>query len=148
MEVVRTKFLKEQTILVWISYSILSIVNFVYLREIIKLQVKAFHLMMFVILQICYFSYIIEYVLWYEFGLTKYQLVTIFTDIWSAMLILAHSIFVIKYLIISLKISETLTGIEDKYLAIKVWLVVIIQTLLIGLSFVPFPNADILKYST
>ena len=147
MEVVRTKFLKEQTILVWISYSILSIVNFVYLREIIKLQVKAFHLMMFVILQICYFSYIIEYVLWYEFGLTKYQLVTIFTDIWSAMLILAHSIFVIKYLIISLKISETLTGIEDKYLAIKVWLVVIIQTLLIGLSFVPF-NAFILKYST
>ena len=147
MEVVRTKFLKEQTILVWISYSILSIVNFVYLREIIKLQVKAFHLMMFVILQICYFSYIIEYVLWYEYGLTKYQLVTIFTDIWSAMLILAHSIFVIKYLIISLKISETLTGIEDKYLAIKVWLVVIIQTLLIGLSFVPF-NAFILKYST
>jgi len=42
------------------------------------------------------------------------------------MLTLAHSIFVIKYLIISLKISETLTGIEDKYLAIKVWLVVII----------------------
>ena len=49
-------------------------------------------------------------------------------------MLVAHSIFVIKYYVISLAISEVLQSKEDKYISLKVWSVSIAQTIFIIIS--------------
>ena len=110
-------------ILIWTLYSIATIANFVYLYCIMKLEQKRFHIMMFLILQICYFSYITEYSIIYfvvhngfEF-IGKLNIVAEWSgNIWYLMMNIAHSIFVIKYFVISLKICETMKEEKDKNL--------------------------------
>ena len=110
-----------RAILIWTLYSIATMANFVYLYRIMKLEQKRFHLMMFLILQICYFSYITEYAIIYfllhnGYEFTGNLVVDWSGNIWYLMMNIAHSIFVIKYFVISLKICETMKEEKDKNL--------------------------------
>ena len=55
-------------------------------------------------------------------------------------MLVAHSIFVIKYYVISLAISEIMQNKEDKYISLKVWSVSIAQTIFIIIVFIPIPK--------
>ena len=55
---------------------------------------------------------------------------------------LVHSIFVIKYLVLSMKVKEIVTCKPDKWLAVKSWTVIISQTLLI---FAPWISSLVLN---
>ena len=94
--------------------------------------------MMFVILQICYFSYIAEYSVLYFLvhgqswlNLQIRAIAATLSNVYVILMLTSHSIFVIKYYVIALKISETMKREQDKYISIKVWSVLTIQTLLL-----------------
>ena len=128
-------------ILNWVAYSILTVLNCVYLvTKIKKLETKRFHIMMFVILQICYIANICTFIIAYKIGFTNLFLV--FSAIWEITMLVAHSIFVIKYYVISLAISEVMQNKEDKYISLKVWSVSISQTIFILLLFIPYPEKN------
>ena len=95
---------------------------------------------MFVILQICYIANICEFIILYKFGITISYWVL--NNIWDITMLIAHSIFVIKYYVISLAISEVLQNKEDKYISLKVWSVSISQTIFILLLFIPYPEKN------
>ena len=63
---------------------------------------------------------------------------------WEFLLLTAHSIFCIKYYVISLKITEVMQNKEDKYIAIKVYSVITAQIIFIilALSWFPSYNTD------
>ena len=128
-------------ILAWVTYSILTVLNFVYLvTKIKKLEAKRFHIMMFVILQIYYIANICATIIAYKIGFTISYWV--FDYIWAISMLIAHSIFVIKYYVISLAISEILTNKEDKYISLKVWSVIIAQTIFIIQVIIPYPEKN------
>ena len=95
--------------------------------RIIKLEQKNFHIMMFVILQISYIALITEWIITYNYGYPNENLmIYVCAFIWELTMLIAHSIFVIKYYIISLKIAELLNNKEDKYITKKDWTVIIV----------------------
>ncbi len=100
-----TKFLRHQ-VTVYVLYTSLSIFNFTYLLiRIIKLNQKKFHFLMFGILQTCYCCYILEYVT-VDYN---YTFAFCFNEFWYLSNEMVHSIFAIKYWVLSRKISEFVT---------------------------------------
>ena len=69
--------------------------------------------MMFLILQICYISAILDFFTKYH---KKYTLQTTFFSIYYMADEIVHGIFAIKYWVISRKINEIVDRKEDKYL--------------------------------
>ena len=65
-----------------------------------------------------------------------------FADLAELTVLSAHSIFVIKYYIISLSISEQMQNKEDKYIAVKVYSVSIVQAIFIVLTFIYVPTTN------
>ena len=95
--------------LVWVSCSILTILNVAYLLKLMRVEDKRFHIMMFLIMQMSYLTYIAAWSLWYESNFHEKKPISyvLNNNSWF-FLLTAHSIFVIKYYIVSLKISEVM----------------------------------------
>ena len=116
--------IKRHALVVFSLYAVLQLVNFYYLVfKVIRLKRNSYHIMMFTLFTILNISYITEYALWWEYGLTCsiYYMSTL-KAISDA---LVHSIFVIKYLVLSMKVKEIVSCKPDKWLAVKSWTVII-----------------------
>ena len=106
-------------------------VNLWYLSYICKLDNKKFHLMMFCSLQVCYFLRISQFSV--QFITHTYISIssTILYTLSFMLTMIIHSIFVIKYWVLSKKIFSVISNQEDKNLQKKAWLIIIGQTLII-----------------
>lgn len=120
--------------IVFITYSLLSLVNIYYfVARIRKLDHKSFHLTMFVLLQICYTTYIAEWAIIYQANNyapsnIPYYLSTIS---FSANELL-HSIFVCKFWLLSRKINNVMHKTIDSTLdkQAKVLLIVLLAVII------------------
>ena len=122
--------LQKRAIIVFCLYGSLTILNFWYLiTRIRKLEQKCFHLTMFLLLQICYSSYILEYIIYLTF--TNYLAIVLTYNTFYLTNEIVHSIFVIKYWALSKKISSVVQNKEDVHFKFRLWSIIIFQFLLI-----------------
>jgi hypothetical protein len=101
---------------------------FYLIMRIVNLKEKKFHLMMFVILQICYTSAILDFLMLYY---KEYIAAGYFFETYYMSDEIVHSIFAIKYWSLSRKITEFISKKEDKHLNCKARFIFSTQMLLI-----------------
>lgn len=121
--------------IVFFTYSILSLINIYYfVARIIKLEYKNFHILMFVLLQICYTTYIAEWVIIYiQHSFEKSNIAYYLSIISFSANELLHSVFVCKFWLISRKINNVIHKTFDELVDIKA-LVLLIGLLAVIIS--------------
>jgi hypothetical protein len=75
------------------------LVNLAYLSQIIKLNQKRFHLTMFILLELCFISYILSFVF-----VQSDAAISFFLAAYYALGQIIYTIFAVKYFILALKI--------------------------------------------
>ena len=117
----------RHAITIYVLFGILSIINITYFfARILKLEQKQFHVMMFVLLQVAYFSHLCEYI-WWNDDLPSYILGGIYNILDET----SHCIFAVKYWVLSRQIYHLCNSTEDKNLQKKARILLILQFLLI-----------------
>lgn len=111
---------------VGVSFGILILLNIYYLFQLLKLKNKAFHLLMFTLLQSCYMCFIICYIFAWQGSTNGYLILECPYWFFEG---LAHLVFVIKYWVLARKLQEIRTSKVDKYLPLKLYTIVAVSLL-------------------
>lgn len=121
-----------QSIVLFVLYLILTAYNLLYFcTRILKLNLKKFHLMMFILLQLCYFSILTKSVfLWFTTSTDDFDILLSY-DVYYFLNEVVHSIFVVKYWVMAHKISLITRQKDDTYLECKAWAIVLSLSALI-----------------
>ena len=77
---------------------------------------------MFILFSITFGSYIAQYAVWWNHGLSCK--IIVFSDLKEIGDELVHSIFAIKYWVLSMKIKEIISEKQDTKIAIKSWTII------------------------
>ena len=106
---------RRHAITIYVLFGILSIINITYFfTRILKLEQKQFHVMMFALLQVAYFSHLAGYIWWNQLR-ASFTLAAVYNILDESV----HCIFAVKYWVLSRQISNLMNNTEDKYLAYK-----------------------------
>lgn len=122
-------------ITVGVSFGILILINMYYLFQLLKLKNKAFHLLMFTLLQLCYMCFIICYV--FAWQGSKNMFLILECPYWF-LEGLAHLVFAIKYWVLAKKLQEIRTGTVDRYLTLKFYTIFVVSLLFLTTGTISF----------